>query len=59
MPLTDAPAGVRLDDGPATLLRSDARGILPFHLLELVDPEHELRPRKLVVHPGPRAGERH
>lgn len=49
VPLTDAQAGVRLDDGPVTLLRSDARGILPFHLLELVDPEHDLRPRKLVV----------
>lgn len=49
VPLRDAEAGMRLDDGPVTLLRSDARGVLPFHLLELVDPGHDLRPRKLVV----------
>jgi hypothetical protein len=49
VPLPDAEAGVQLDDGPVTVLRSDARGMLPFHLLELVDPGRDLRPRKLVV----------
>jgi hypothetical protein len=49
VPLQDAEAGVQLDDGPVTVLRSDARGMLPFHLLELVDPARDLRPRKLVV----------
>lgn len=48
-PLAGAQASVRIDGGPPSELRSDARGLLALHLLEIADPGHELRPRKLVV----------
>lgn len=57
-PLGDRPVEVRFDDAEPVVFRSDERGLVRFHLLDLITPKLSLRPRKLRVAFEPRGSER-
>ncbi len=56
-PLARRPASVRFDGEREARRRSDARGVLSFHLLEAIDPAGDGRPLRLIVSFWPEEGE--